>query len=280
MLLSTDVLDTVNSRLSSLGERRSTRLSPWGHMLLSSSGSGLHGVWYEPFGYYLTGNGYRGYLPQLMRFASPDSLSPFGKGGLNAYGFCLGDPVNVTDATGHFPLPVAAIRSLDEVLEAGRAIASHLDSASVIALSSVSRSWRNAISLERAAAAEAIRIRRYAYHADKLAEPYVFARLTNGDVPSAELMNSRRFGALALPEDTRRFLGGTDRLRLDQAGAGTSRLRLVHDVLTQEFPVPQVANGREDPFVMPIERVRRHLGTVRFHVRDPEFWKTRLPPLR
>ncbi|ORC43846.1 hypothetical protein BZK31_28960, partial [Pseudomonas floridensis] len=36
-------------------------------------------------------------------FNSPDSLSPFGKGGLNAYAYCLGDPVNRKDPTGRVP---------------------------------------------------------------------------------------------------------------------------------------------------------------------------------
>jgi RHS repeat-associated protein len=54
-------------------------------------------------GHYLLGNGYRAFNPVLMRFNSPDSLSPFGKGGLNAYAYCLGDPVNRSDPSGHFP---------------------------------------------------------------------------------------------------------------------------------------------------------------------------------
>ncbi|GLO10669.1 hypothetical protein PPUJ20005_46380 [Pseudomonas putida] len=36
-----------------------------------------------------------------MRFYSADSWSPFGKGGINAYGYGAGDPVNGTDPTGH-----------------------------------------------------------------------------------------------------------------------------------------------------------------------------------
>ncbi|WP_231985608.1 RHS repeat-associated core domain-containing protein [Pseudomonas vancouverensis] len=56
-------------------------------------------------GWYLLGNGYRAYNPTLMRFHSPDSLSPFGRGGLNAYMYCGGDPVSYSDPTGHMPLP-------------------------------------------------------------------------------------------------------------------------------------------------------------------------------
>ncbi|MDB5996355.1 MAG: repeat-associated core protein [Pseudomonas sp.] len=54
-------------------------------------------------GYYLLGNGYRAFNPVLMRFNSPDSLSPFGEGGVNAYAYCKGDPVNQEDSTGHMP---------------------------------------------------------------------------------------------------------------------------------------------------------------------------------
>ena len=52
-------------------------------------------------GWYLLGNGYRAYNTRLMRFHSPDSWSPFGGGGLNAYMYCVGDPVNRVDPTGH-----------------------------------------------------------------------------------------------------------------------------------------------------------------------------------
>lgn len=50
---------------------------------------------------YLLGNGYRAFSPSLMRFISPDSWSPFGAGGINAYMYCAGDPVNHTDSSGH-----------------------------------------------------------------------------------------------------------------------------------------------------------------------------------
>lgn len=35
-----------------------------------------------------------------MRFNGPDRLSPFGKGGLNSYAYCAGDPVNRIDPAG------------------------------------------------------------------------------------------------------------------------------------------------------------------------------------
>jgi RHS repeat-associated protein len=59
-------------------------------------------------GWYLLGNGYRAYNTRLMRFHSPDSWSPFGGGGLNAYMYCVGDPVNRVDPTGHGWLSLAA----------------------------------------------------------------------------------------------------------------------------------------------------------------------------
>ncbi|NBA97102.1 RHS repeat-associated core domain-containing protein [Pseudomonas sp. R5(2019)] len=52
-------------------------------------------------GIYLLGNGYRGYNSTLMRFNSPDNWSPFGAGGMNAYAYCLGDPTNFKDPSGH-----------------------------------------------------------------------------------------------------------------------------------------------------------------------------------
>jgi len=81
--------------------------SPYGHRPAESGLTqlpGFSGERVEPFtGHYMLGNGYRSFNPVLMRFNSPDTLSPFGKGGLNAYAYCLGDPVNYQDPNGHIP---------------------------------------------------------------------------------------------------------------------------------------------------------------------------------
>jgi RHS repeat-associated protein len=50
---------------------------------------------------YQLGGGYRAYMPALMRFNASDSVSPFGKGGINTYAYCAGDPINRRDTDGH-----------------------------------------------------------------------------------------------------------------------------------------------------------------------------------
>lgn len=64
-------------------------------------------------GWYLLGDGRRAYNPILARFHSPDALSPFAAGGLNAYAYCKGDPVNLVDPTGQFYMKIMA--ALDTV---------------------------------------------------------------------------------------------------------------------------------------------------------------------
>ncbi|WP_282364522.1 RHS repeat-associated core domain-containing protein [Pseudomonas sp. PS01297] len=104
-LLATDlqrsVLHTVNP-----DKTQPIAYSVYGHRPADSgvaSVLGFNGERADPVtGHYLLGNGYRAFNPVLMRFNSPDSMSPFGQGGINAYGYCAGDPLNFGDSSGHF----------------------------------------------------------------------------------------------------------------------------------------------------------------------------------
>lgn len=51
-------------------------------------------------GLYHLGQGRRAYCPELMVFLSPDPYAVFGGAGYNAYGYCRGDPVNLSDPSG------------------------------------------------------------------------------------------------------------------------------------------------------------------------------------
>lgn len=104
---------------------------------------GFNGEQPDPVtGCYLLGNGYRAYNPVLMRFHSPDSMSPFDSGGVNPYAYCLGDPINMTDPTGHFSwksilsiaISVAAIALTAATLGAGIPLTGPLIVASVIGI--------------------------------------------------------------------------------------------------------------------------------------------------
>lgn len=83
--------------------------TPYGHVPCTgqqASRLGFNGARYDLLAQaYALGQGYRFYSPALMRFLAPDSLSPFGQGGLNVYGFCANDPVNRSDPSGHAPTP-------------------------------------------------------------------------------------------------------------------------------------------------------------------------------
>lgn len=87
--------------------------TPYGYVGLEElrqSVLGFNGERPDPAtGAYLLGNGYRAFNTVLMRFNSPDSMSPFGKGGLNSYCYCFGDPINWGDATGHMPKGLKAL---------------------------------------------------------------------------------------------------------------------------------------------------------------------------
>jgi RHS repeat-associated protein len=100
ILLGADAQGSTIFELSD--EARVPVYTPYGH---APATSGTSDVAYagatrdRSTGLYLL-DSYRAYNPVLMRFHSPDSASPFGDGGLNAYAYAAGDPVNHVDPTG------------------------------------------------------------------------------------------------------------------------------------------------------------------------------------
>ena len=105
VLLATDSKQSVSSEIAAGQFPNDIAYSTYGQRTASSavvSALSFNGQLTEPAtGWQLLGNGYRAFNPVLMRFNSPDDLSPFGEGGLNGYAYCHGDPVNRSDPTGH-----------------------------------------------------------------------------------------------------------------------------------------------------------------------------------
>ncbi|MEV6978547.1 RHS repeat-associated core domain-containing protein [Kitasatospora sp. NPDC093806] len=102
-LLGTDGTGTVRLAAGADGQEAYARTA-YGERPVDGADSvpGFTGQRSDPVtGWYHLGNGARAYDPVLLRFASPDILSPFGAGGVNPYAYCAGDPVNRVDPSGH-----------------------------------------------------------------------------------------------------------------------------------------------------------------------------------
>ena len=103
-LLATDQQRSVLHALAGVDAQPMT-YTAYGHRPTESGLSSLLGFNGEcpdsVTGHYLLGQGNRAFNPMLMRFNSPDELSPFGDGGINAYAYCGGDPVNRYDPSGN-----------------------------------------------------------------------------------------------------------------------------------------------------------------------------------
>ncbi|WLH44203.1 RHS repeat-associated core domain-containing protein [Pseudomonas beijingensis] len=106
-LLATDQQRSVLQTLAGTDTQRMT-YTAYGHRPAKSGLSsllGFNGERPDPITrHYLLGQGNRAFNPVLMRFNSPDELSPFGDGGINAYAYCGGDPINRYDPSGNIGL--------------------------------------------------------------------------------------------------------------------------------------------------------------------------------
>jgi|GEM_PF-3734575 len=115
MMLASDGMGSV---VGESGTRsKSVAYSPYGFQRGMESLIGFAGQMQSllPIGYFL-GNGYRFFDVVTNRFNSPDGFSPFGRGGVNAYVYCGGDPVNRTDPSGRMIYYEGSSKQFDWVI--------------------------------------------------------------------------------------------------------------------------------------------------------------------
>lgn len=106
-LLAVDLAQSVLQRFNQVGQRSSAYSAYGDTPAPAMAPLGFNGQRREPkSGLYLLGNGNRAYSTRLRRFCAPDRLSPFDE--LNAYAYCDGDPINLSDPTGAFPFALLA----------------------------------------------------------------------------------------------------------------------------------------------------------------------------
>ena len=103
-LLATDQAHSLMKTVSRINPQQFAYCA-YGHHPVKSGLSALIGFNGEcpdaTTGHYPLGQGNRFFNPVLMRFNSPDELSPFSEGGINPYAYCGWDPINFGDPTGN-----------------------------------------------------------------------------------------------------------------------------------------------------------------------------------
>ncbi|MFK3942782.1 RHS repeat-associated core domain-containing protein [Pseudomonas monteilii] len=102
-LMGNDVLKSVLCHVSEMS-MYSRAYDTYGYsMFLGGPPIGFAGEVFDRVGnQYVLGMGHRRYLPTIRRFNRPDDESPFRQGGLNAYAYVAGDPINFSDPSGRW----------------------------------------------------------------------------------------------------------------------------------------------------------------------------------
>nr|WP_314478108.1 RHS repeat-associated core domain-containing protein [uncultured Pseudomonas sp.] len=108
-LLATDEMDSVLIASTPDGKQSNHNYTAFGYNDELPSGSAAMGFngecILENMHLYLLGQGHRGFSTETGRFIAPDNAeSPFGRGGVNSFAYCLNDPLNRKDETGMWSL--------------------------------------------------------------------------------------------------------------------------------------------------------------------------------
>jgi len=108
-LFATDEMDSVLVVSTPDGKQNNHNYTPFGYNEKLPSGStamGFNGEFIlDNMHLYLLGQGHRGFSTEMRRFIGPDNAeSPFARGGVNAFAYCVNDPVNRKDETGMWAL--------------------------------------------------------------------------------------------------------------------------------------------------------------------------------
>ncbi|MBM6442063.1 MULTISPECIES: RHS repeat-associated core domain-containing protein [Pseudomonas] len=148
-LLATDLQRSPLHALKKNAQPQPIAYSPYGHRSAVSELLGLlgfNGERQDPVTrHYLLGN-YRAFNPVLMRFNSPDGLSPFGKGGLNAYAYCKGDPINFGDRSGRTPSAFLGLfKKISQMPDILENIIQQLPGRDLVSLAQTSSKMRNIV---------------------------------------------------------------------------------------------------------------------------------------
>ena len=198
LLLATEQKGSVMGMTGSTVARHSVVYTPHGYHLPDTALLGLlrfNGERPDSLtGCYHLGLGYRQYNPLLMKFCSPDNLSAFGKGGLNAYAYCGGEPVLRADPDGHSFLSFfrKPILNIFTSRQSSSSIAKQLRTAQVVKLKGVP--IKQPVIFDPKAAISSVDLNRAEYQQFTKVKLRIDQHISHLDG-----LNARKYNAMGLP---------------------------------------------------------------------------------